>query len=137
MTTTLDNFNAFVAAENTLSTCAPNTLSGRGVYKFNPPQAVTRIPLHVRTGPIRVGQLTERYKFQQIEFHGKGTLFIRVYVDGVWICEGDVTLTETPSKDRRLGLPTGTRGYILDLEFCGDADIRAIEFNAAPMARPS
>ena len=137
MTTTLDNFNAFVAAENTLSTCAPNTLSGRGIYKFNPPQSTTRIPIHVRTGAIRIGELTDRHKFQQIEFHGNGTLYVRVYVDGTWICDGTVTLTETPSKDRKLGLPIGTKGYILDLEFCGDADIRAVEFSSAPMSSPS
>ena len=148
MTTTLDNFNAFVAAENTLSSASPNTLVGRGIYKFNPPQSTTRIPLHVRTGVMTLhnlsdykaydaGQPTERKKFQQIEFHGTGSLYVRVYVDGIWICDGDVTLTENPSKDRRLGIPIGIRGYLIDVEFCGNADIRAMEFSYSPMSSPS
>lgn len=79
----------------------------------------------------------ERKKYRQIEFHGKGTLYCRVYVDGVWICDGSVTLTETPSKDRRLGIPIGTRGYNIDIEFCGDADIRALEVTYDNMSSTS
>ena len=142
------NFNSFIAAENTLSTAAPSTLTGRAIYKFNPLQALKRIPLHVRTGPQTLqnmhdyrqydaAQPTERKRFDQVEFHGKGNLYVRVYVDGVWIADGYVTLTETPSKDRRMGLPTGTKGYLIDLEFCGDSDLRAVEYSYRHLASPS
>lgn len=140
MASTQDNFNAFYAAESTLSSAAPTTLNGRSIYRFNPPYGVTRIPLHIRTGACQMGNpggAMERKRFRQVEFHGNGTLYARVYVDGTWICDGTVTLTETPSKDRRLGIPTGTRGYNIDIEFCGDADIRALEVAYDEMAATS
>jgi len=148
MTTTQDNFNAFYAAEATLSSTTPTLLNGRSIYRFNPPYGVTRIPLHIRTGQQTLQNMHDfrqydaadpvaRKKFQQVEFHGKGSLYVRVYVDGTWICDGTVTMTETPAKDRRLGLPVGTRGYTVDVEFCGDADIRALEFTYEHMQAPS
>ena len=148
MTTTQDNFNTFYAAESTLSSATPASLTGRSVYRFNPPYGVTRIPLHIRTGAQTLHNVSDmrkydagdpvgRKRFQQIEFHGKGSLYVRVYVDGTWICDGTVTMTEAPSKDRRLGIPTGTRGYTIDVEFCGDADIRAVEFTYEYMSSPS
>lgn len=83
------------------------------------------------------GDPSERKRFQQIEFHGKGTVFCRVYVDGVWIVDASATMTESPSKDRRVGIPVGTRGYTVDLEFSGDGDIRAVEFSFTPMSSTS
>lgn len=148
MTDTISNFNIFYAAESTLSSATPTTLNGRSIYRFNPPYGVTRIPLHIRTGAQTLhnsndyrkydaGDPVARKRFQQIEFHGKGSLYVRVYVDGIWICDGTVTMTESPSKDRRLGIPIGTRGYTIDVEFCGDADIRALEFTYEYMVSPS
>ncbi len=83
------------------------------------------------------GGAMERKRFRQIEFHGRGSLYCRVYVDNIWICDGSVTLTETPSKDRRLGIPIGTRGYNIDIEFCGDADPRALEVTYDEMSSTS
>ena len=137
MTSTQDNFNGFAAAQSTLSSFAPTTLNGRSVYRFAPSYAPENIPLHIRSGAQTFGAPDERKKFQQIEFHGTGSLYVRVYVDGVWISDGSVTMTEMPSKDRRFGLPVGTKGYSLDVEFCGDADIRACEFTYEYMPSPS
>jgi hypothetical protein len=148
MAQTQDNFNAFYAAESTLSSATPSTLNGRAIYRFNPPYGKTNIPLHIRTGAQTLHNVSDmrkydagdpvgRKRFQQIEYHGKGSLYCRVYVDGIWICDGSVTLTETPAKDRRLGLPIGTRGYTIDLEFCGDAAPRAVEFTYEYMPSPS
>ena len=130
------NITEFYAAESDISAFVPTTLSGASVWKFQP-SGPNHIPLHVRTGAISMGQPAERKRFTQIEFHGKGTLWVRIYVDGVFVIEGQVTLTETPSKDRRLGIPVGTKGYIIDAEFAGDADIRAVEFAYAPMGSTS
>jgi hypothetical protein len=148
MASTQDNFNTFYSAESTLSSAAPVTLNGRAVYRFAPPYGVTRIPLHIRTGEQALHNLSDmkkydagdpvgRKRFQQVEFHGKGSLYVRVYVDGSWVSDGTVTLTETPSKSRRLGIPIGTRGYMIDVEFCGDADVRAVEFTYEYMQSPS
>lgn len=140
MTTTQGNFSTFYAAEATLSTASPATLNGRSIYRFNPSYGQQRIPLHIRTGanPMQnPGGAMERKRFRQVEFHGKGTLYVRAYVDGIWIADSTVTLTETPSKDRRFGLPIGTRGYTMDLEFCGDADLRALEVTYDEMSSTS
>lgn len=126
MTTEMDNFTSFYAAECLLSTATALTTTGRGVYKFNASNTA-RIPLSIRTGHQAFGDPTERKRFCQLEFHGKGTVRCRVYVDGIWVCDGVATMTETPTKERRVGLPVGTKGYVMDVEFCGDADIRAVE----------
>ena len=131
------NFQNFYDAECLLSLPQEMTpLTGRAIYKFNSSNT-SRIPLSIRTGQQALGNPTERKKFSQIEFHGKGTVRCRVYVDGVWICDNVATMTETPTKDRRIGLPTGTKGYTLDVEFCGDADIRAMEITYSSMSETS
>lgn len=137
MAQTQDNFNAFYASESTLASATPTTINGRSVYRFAPPYGPVNIPLHVRTGPQSFGSPDERKRFKQVEFHGTGTLYVRAYVDGVWISDGTVTMTEAPSKMRRFGLPVGTKGYTLDLEFCGDANLRAVEYEVSPMAATS
>jgi hypothetical protein len=137
MAQTQDNFNSFYSAESTLSSAAPATINGRSIYRFAPPYGVTRVPLHIRTGEQAIGNPSDRKRFQQVEFHGKGSLYVRVYVDGSWVSDGTVTLTENPSKSRRLGIPIGTRGYMIDVEFCGDADVRAVEFTYEYMPSPS
>lgn len=144
MPSVLGNLQIFYTAQATLTSASPVLLNGRSIYKFSgvSPVAggvgsVPRIPLHVRTGAQSMGNPTERKKFKQIEFHGSGTLWCRVYVDNVFICDGSVTLTENPSKDRRLGIPIGTRGYTMDVEFCGDANVRAIEFVIGEMKSTS
>jgi len=130
------NFTAFYAAECTLSTASVSQTTGRGIYKFNSSNT-SRIPLSIRTGQQAFGNPTERKRFCQLEFHGKGTVRCRVYVDGIWICDGVATMTENPTKERRVGLPVGTKGYVMDVEFCGDADIRAVECAFKSMSETS
>ena len=137
MPTTQDNFNGFYASEASIASFVPATLNGRSIYRFAPPYGTTRIPLHIRTGAQSLGAPTERKKFTQVEFHGKGTVWVRIYVDGIYIGEWPATMTESPSKDRRIGIPTGIRGYTMDLEFAGDADIRAVEYSYTPMQSTS
>lgn len=136
MATVIDNFTGFYGAESALSSYSPTSLTGRSIYKFNSAKDA-RVPLHIRTGQQAFGDPTERKRFSQLEFHGKGTCYVRIYVDGVWIADGIVTMTESPDKMRRFGIPTGTRGYTLDVEFCGDADIRAVECTYSSMSSPS
>lgn len=132
MSNTQQVFHGFYAAQATIDDYAPTALTGRAIYRFSP-TAKSRVPLHVRTGAQSLGNPTERKRFGYIEFHGKGTLFCRVYVDGVYICQKSVTLTESPSKIRNIGIPVGTKGYTMDVEFSGDADIRAVEYAFKPM----
>ena len=130
----LDNF---CIDEMTMSVNSPATaLTGASVWKFGT-SLTTRIPIHCRTGLQSFGDPTERKRFRQIEFHGKGSVYCRVYVDGVFICESNATMTETPDKERRIGLPVGTKGYCMDVEFAGDAEVRAIEFTISKMASTS
>lgn len=148
MASTQENFTSFYAAESTLSGASATTVTGRSIYRFNPPHGAVKIPLHIRTGAQTLhnvadmrrydaGDPVARKRFRQVEFHGRGNLYVRIYVDGTWIADGTVTMTETPSKDRRLGIPIGTRGYNIDVEFCGDADIRAVEFSYDHMPEQS
>ena len=146
MASTAENLAAFVEAQAEIGTSfTPTLLQGQAIYQFNADQQ--RIPLFIRTGPMAFRDQrmpfmqpvpVERHRFDQIEFHGKGTLYVRLYVDGVWITDSTVTMTETPSKDRRFGIPRGTRGYTPDLEIAGDIEfLRAIEFTYRPMSSPS
>ena len=138
----INYYNEFIKAQSVIGApFEPQPLVGKGIFKFNSlantANGKQRVPFYCRTGAQSFGTPVERKRFTQIEFHGKGTLYVRVYVDGVWIIDSMVTLTETPSKDRRLGIPIGTKGYTMDIEFCGDADLRAIEYEYSPTNRTS
>ena len=136
MSNAQDNINNFVAAESQMLPMTPATLVGRGIYSFNA-SSTFRIPIHIRTGNQSFGNPVDRKRFTQVEFHGRGTVMVRIYVDGTYIGQWPATMTETPSKDRRIGIPIGIRGYVMDLEFAGDADIRAIEYEYKPLANIS
>lgn len=138
----INYYDEFVRAESLLGEVTlPTPLVGKALYKFgtasNFSNNTKRVPIFVRTGQQAMGAPHERKRFTQIEFHGKGSLYVRVYVDSVLICDGRVSLTELPSKDRRLGIPTGTNGYTIDVEFCGNADVRLVEFDYKPMRSAS
>jgi len=132
----LSPLSNFCVDEMKMEVNPPDASTGRSVWKFAKAKSL-RIPMHCRTGYQAMGNPTERKKFRQIEFHGTGTVYCRVYVDNVYICEGSITMTEVPSKDRRLGLPIGTRGYAMDLEFACDGNLRAIEYAYSPMKATS
>lgn len=136
MTTSQGNFDTFYASQSVMSANTPIQVSGRGIYRFNA-SPIQRVPLHAKTGQQAFGAPSDRKRYTQIEFHGKGTLYCRIFVDGVWIQDASVTLTENPSKDRKIGIATGTRGYTMDIEFSGDADVRAVEYTYKPMPNQS
>ena len=133
------NSSEFVAAESKMSSSfAPSAADYLGVYSFNinnniVPGSKPRIPMHIRTGQQSIGTPADRKRYRQVELHGQGTCWVRVYVDRVFIHEGSVTLSENPSKSRRLGIPIGTRGYTIDIEIAGDANLRAVEYECESM----
>ena len=92
-----------------------------------------QLPFHIRTGQQCLDDIAERKVFKYVEFHGNGqnpgTLRVRIYIDGRYICDGKVTLSESPTKHRKVNLPIGKRiGYTIDVEAAGSASLRAIEF---------
>lgn len=98
----------------------------------------TPIPFHIRTGQQTLGDIAERKRFKYIEFHGygvnPGTLRARIYIDGIYICDGLVSLSENPDKRRRVNIPIGKQiGYSIDVEIAGCANLRAIEFTVEGM----
>ena len=102
----------------------------------------TPIPIHIRTGQQSLGSITERDQFHHIEFHGyginPGTARVRVYIDGRYVCDDMVTLTEAPNKTRRTCIPVGQQnGYSIDVELAGHCELRAIEFCYTPMPSTS
>jgi hypothetical protein len=93
----------------------------------------TQLPFHFRTGQQTLGDVGERKRFKYIEFHGAGvnpgTLRVRVYIDGRYVCDGNITMTETPDKKRRVNVPIGRQiGYTIDVECAGVGNLRLIEF---------
>ena len=86
-----------------------------------------RIPWYIRTGPMSQGEPTERKRYRYLEIHGKGTVDMRIYVDGKAVARSSAIPSETPDHRRKINLPRGTKGYALDLEGAGDAELFGIE----------
>ena len=115
----------------------PPDFGGFAIYRFNPPKA-RAIPVGVRTGETSFGSPTELKRIDYIDFHGEGTLIVRVIVDKIWVIDGRVTMTENPSKTRRFCLPTGLSGYVINLEYYGVIELlRAIEISYRPARNPN
>jgi len=95
-----------------------------------------RVPWYIRTGPMAQGNPVDRKRYRYLEFHGSGTVNVRVYVDGRIAASATVTTTETPNQPRRLNLPRSTWGYSMDLEATGDAELFAMELKFNPMPSP-
>jgi len=100
------------------------------------------MPIHLRTGQQSLGSVTERDQFHHVEFHGyginPGTARVRIYIDGKYVCDDQVTLSENPTKTRRTCIPIGRQnGYTIDVEIAGQCEIRAIEFCYQPMPSTS
>lgn len=134
----MSDFDIFREQQMTMGTS--NTFSGSDGDKIYELFADTDtvIPYHIRTGQQAFGMPAERKRFHYIEFHGwgqvSGTLRVRVYIDGVYVCEGKSVTTEAPNKVRRVNIPvTKSIGYTVDVEFAGDVPIRMIEFAVSPM----
>ena len=112
------------------------TNAGLSVWKlFN---GKSNMPLVIRSGQKGFGNTTERRKYEHLEFYGNGTLYARCYIDGNWIADDIVSLTELPSKARKFNLPKGQRlGYNLDFEAYGDTNRLVVEYGYAEMESPS
>lgn len=106
------------------------------IFNFNSPQAAT-VPIWALTGEVTCDAPHERKVFRRIEFHGIGSIYVRTYVDGRYISESMVVATETPSKERMLALPRGTRGYSIQLELSGIFELDLIEIGYESFPRTS
>jgi hypothetical protein len=96
------------------------------------------MPMFVRAGQRGFGTFSERKKFSQLEFYGSGTMSVRVFIDGRHITDDIVTLTEAPSRPRKMNLPRGNRtGYNLDFEVMGDTSRLIVEYLYEDMKAPS
>jgi hypothetical protein len=106
-------------------TTLPAATAHRMLARFG--KGKNRIPWYIRTGPMSQGDPTNRKRYRVIEVHGKGTVDARVYVDGQVVARSKATPAETPAGKRKINLPKGTRGYEIDLEMAGDADLFGLE----------
>ena len=65
----------------------------------------------------------ERKKYEKIELNGKGSANVRVFIDGLVIASGNVSLVDSPARCRSVNIPKGSRtGYNLDVEIFGEVD---------------
>ena len=92
-----------------------------------------KLPFHLRTGQQCLGDVSERKRFRYVEFHGTGqnpgTISVRIYIDGKFVCSGVATLSESSNKHRMVNIPIARQsGYAIDIECAGSASLRAIEF---------
>ena len=89
------------------------------------------LPIHVRTGANSCGSPTELKRYRAVEFHGpyhEGTLRVRIWIDNRYVCDGQVVMSEQPSRRRRLNIPVRRCvGYTIDVEFAGEECPRGIE----------
>jgi hypothetical protein len=112
------------------------TNTGLSVWKLF--SGKSNMPLVIRSGQKGFGNTTERRKYDHLEFYGNGTLYSRCYIDGSWIADDIVSLTEVPTKARKFNLPKGQRiGYNLDFEAYGDTNRLVVEYGYTDMESPS
>lgn len=131
--TSIANREAFLTAQGGMTdSFSPAATSSVGVCRWdwtNP----DRLPYHIRTGQQSMGDPTTRKKFWDVKMYGsdtQGTLHVRVYMDGRYICDGRSVLANSYNQIRKVNIPNGwNAGYTLDLEFAGDAKFRTIEYN--------
>ena len=129
-----DALNQIIYAEATLATSLSTGATRQvGVYELFSEERF-KIPFHVRTGAQSMGSPSEKKIFHFAEFHGRpGTFRVRIYIDGRYVCDGRVVLSESSNRHRRVNIPLGKRvGYSIDVEFVGDAAFTAIEFGFDP-----
>lgn len=132
-----ENLETFKLAQSSIdqnTTYASN--SGLSIWKLF--SGKSNMPLFIRSGQKGFGNTTERRRYEQVEFYGNGRFAIRVYIDGRHIADDIVTLTEAPSRPRRLNMPRGNRmGYVVDMEVAGDTDRIIFEYAFSDLPRPS
>lgn len=119
----------YFKAQNSEVEPQSNFASNPGLSIYKMLVGKSSMPLVVRSGVKGFESRTERKRFGQLEFFGNGTLSVRVYIDGVFIANDQVTLAEAPTKPRKMNLPRGYRvGYTIDFEIYGDCDKLVTEF---------
>lgn len=115
--------NAQVTIDQTLAgTTAPTT--ARVLARWG--KGRERIGWYIRSGPMSQGRPTVRKRYRYLEFYGSGSVEARVSVDGTVVAQGVVSAIETPSHARRLNLPRSCRGYAMDVELAGSAELMAL-----------
>lgn len=94
------------------------------------------LPIHFRTGPNPCGAPTELKRFRCVEFHGpnqEGTLRVRIYIDGRYVCDGRAVVSDQPNRHRKVNIPVRRCvGYSIDIEAAGYIHPRAIEVHFDP-----
>lgn len=127
------NREAFLLAQGGMTdSFTPTASSSMGVCRWDWAN-VDRIPYHIRTGQQSMGDPTTRKKFWETRLYGsenQGTLHVRLYIDGRYVCDGRSILANNYNQFRKIPVPNGwNAGYTLDVEFAGDAKFRTIEYN--------
>ena len=97
-----------------------------------------KIPYHIRTGSNPCGEPSVRKKFFDVRFFAleeRGTLHVRIWIDGRYICDGQSVVSSTPNRIRQVNIPVGNCvGYCIDVEFSGDVPLRGMDINFEPLA---
>jgi hypothetical protein len=110
---------------------AATTTVFRNIYTFGTDKTQL-IPYHIRTGDNALGEPLIKKKFRDVRFHAledKGTLHVRIYIDGRYVCDGQSTVATNPNKIRQVNIPIQKcMGYCIDLEFSGDVPLRGVVF---------
>ena len=129
----MTNYQNYLTAQISFAnTFSATGLNGYSVFRFDSNGMQDKLPIHIRTGAQSLGTPSERKHFRQIELTGEGynngLLGVSVWIDGRYVCEGRITMTETSTCVRRINLPVNKSvGYTIDVEFTGMADIRGME----------
>ena len=104
-------------------------------------QSPYKIPYHIRTGANPCGESSIRKKFFDVRFFALdelGTLHVRVWIDGRYVCDGQSTVSTTPNRIRQINIPIGNCvGYCIDVELSGDVPLRGMAINFEPLAMES
>ena len=96
------------------------------------------VPMGLRSGQKGFGNVSERRKYETIEFYGDGFFYTRAYIDGRWVGDNKILATENPEKSRKFNLPRGKRvGYAVDVEVYGETSRLVVEYVYTEMVVPS
>lgn len=125
-------FTDFLGAQAQFNpTFAPVALTGKSVMRWSGDIA-NAIPMFIGSGEFNCGMPDQRKFFDYLEFHGDGTAQIRVYLDGTFVTQSTLVAMEGSPIQRRVNLPTGSRGYGVRFELVGAYSLRGVELAFRP-----
>jgi len=134
MTNSFFQFQSYLQYQRTMGVgvdFSPAGTATRKVSEFFANDKVL-IPYHIRTGDNTLGEPLVKKKFRDVRFHAledKGTLHVRIYIDGRYVCDGQSTVAVNPNKIRQVNIPVQKcMGYCIDLEISGDVPLRGVVF---------